>query len=285
MAGKQSPVAREMFSYLDENYKERSEKEIIAGLKAMPQCNAPDECIPKAFYHPPPQRDELLVEGLIKEIADLRGWTPEDVLEIHEEYHGKIMEKTSKGWKILEPDWEEDEEEEGDDQVLTDWDYSSIIWEFKRQRDGLKKENKTNIPEDVRLKSHLFKLSESGTTGLKVSNGWLIGTDSGEFGGGLAYVGDDGKTNVLHEKNILGVYNTPFGVVAVCGMAHMITDFGYILPLARKKGKWIVGKKIDLYSRPYIMEQKEDGSVVIGNRYGSFLINEKGLCRIATIEL
>jgi len=45
-------------------------------------------------------------------------------------------------------------------------------------------------------------------TMLKLRNGWLIGFDGGEFGGGLWFAGEDGSMLTLNRENIHGFIET-----------------------------------------------------------------------------
>jgi hypothetical protein len=64
---------------------------------------------------------------------------------------------------------------------------------------------------------------------LKVQDGWLLGFDAGEFGGGLWFEGTDGSVSRLLEENVHGFVETARGVMIFAGLAHMMTDRGEVL--------------------------------------------------------
>lgn len=124
-------------------------------------------------------------------------------------------------------------------------------------------------------------------TGVRVDGGWIVGSDAGEWGGCLAFVNENNESeSLLYDCDcILGVYKTPAGLFAVTGHNIFVDkattqNKGHLYRLNKIKGQWVPEKFADLCAEPEIIDQMKDGSVVICNYYGSFLINEKGLCRI-----
>jgi hypothetical protein len=63
----------------------------------------------------------------------------------------------------------------------------------------------------------------------KLQNGWLLGFDAGEFGGGLWFADVDGKTQELSNENVRGFVETQQGVLVFVGLAHMGLDSGKVL--------------------------------------------------------
>lgn len=63
----------------------------------------------------------------------------------------------------------------------------------------------------------------------KLQNGWLLGFDAGEFGGGLWFASVDGKTQELSNQNVRGFVGTQQGVLVFVGLAHMFHDSGKVL--------------------------------------------------------
>jgi hypothetical protein len=63
----------------------------------------------------------------------------------------------------------------------------------------------------------------------KLQNGWLLGFDAGEFGGGLWFADVDGKTQELSSQNVHGFVATQQGVLVFVGLAHMGLDSGKVL--------------------------------------------------------
>ncbi|HLJ57963.1 MAG TPA: hypothetical protein VKT77_23190 [Chthonomonadaceae bacterium] len=114
-----------------------------------------------------------------------------------------------------------------------------------------------------------FKLQPSNPKArlhaLQVDDGWLIGSDAGEWGGELAWYSADGKrTYPIIRGNIHCVQRTKLGVVAVRGLAHLTMNDGDLLRLRRARtDRWIAESIVDLKSAPYAMTTERDGSLII----------------------
>jgi hypothetical protein len=83
----------------------------------------------------------------------------------------------------------------------------------------------------VELPPHTIK--QPGMAGyesmLKTQNGWLLGFDQGEWGGGLWFVDTNGIATQLHKSNVQGLVETSRGVMIFSGLAHMTLDGGEVL--------------------------------------------------------
>lgn len=64
---------------------------------------------------------------------------------------------------------------------------------------------------------------------LKVPNGWLVGSNRGEWGGELVYVNSDGNYTVLYDGNIEDIFPLGDSIVATSGIAHMFFNEGMLL--------------------------------------------------------
>jgi len=72
---------------------------------------------------------------------------------------------------------------------------------------------------------------------LKIPNGWLLGFDGGEFGGGLWWSNEDGsQSNRILNENVKGILATSNGVLVLVGLAHIDLDVGkvFIIPDSAK---------------------------------------------------
>jgi hypothetical protein len=81
--------------------------------------------------------------------------------------------------------------------------------------------------------------------------GRLLGTDRGEFGGELTWVPAAGEPQVIWRGNINGLATGPSGVVAVSGLAHMGSNYGWVLRLTREQGAWRVRQAVELPGAPH----------------------------------
>lgn len=81
------------------------------------------------------------------------------------------------------------------------------------------------LPPGVKLQRGML----GRRSNLRVKNGWLLGFDGGEFGGGLWFATLDGKTEQLSEENVHGFVETTQGVLVFVGLDHLGTDSGRVL--------------------------------------------------------
>jgi hypothetical protein len=101
---------------------------------------------------------------------------------------------------------------------------------------------------------------------VKVEDGWIVGINAGEFGGGLWWFSPDGKERyqVAKDTRIRGLISTEAGLFALEGLAHMSTDRGRILRLTQTPaGRWQSEDFIDLKHAPEVFTKAADGSLTI----------------------
>jgi hypothetical protein len=84
---------------------------------------------------------------------------------------------------------------------------------------------KRELPSGVKVQRGMAGIERN----LKIENGWLLGFDGGEFGGGLWFADLSGKTQELSGENVHGFIETPQGVLVIAGLAHMGLDSGKVL--------------------------------------------------------
>lgn len=74
---------------------------------------------------------------------------------------------------------------------------------------------------------------------LRVPDGWLVGSNRGEWGGELAFVGDDGSEAVIDDINVEDIYVLGDRTLAITGLAHLTGNSGMVLAVERDaQGKW-----------------------------------------------
>src|SRR5437879_5679861 len=62
--------------------------------------------------------------------------------------------------------------------------------------------------------------------GLKVVDGFLLGSDRGEWGGELVFSDGRSQTATLLKENVTAIHRLRFGIVVVTGIAHLSIDEG-----------------------------------------------------------
>jgi hypothetical protein len=112
---------------------------------------------------------------------------------------------------------------------------------------------------------------------LKLRNGWLLGFDGGEFGGGLWFAGDDGATQILNRENVQGFVATPQGVLILAGLAHMGIDSGrvFVVPYAVKSPR-DVKLLAELDGAPEAFTKVSDDVMLVVTTRGVSRISSRG---------
>jgi hypothetical protein len=111
--------------------------------------------------------------------------------------------------------------------------------------------------------------SKSARRVLRVEDGWLVGLDAGEFGGGLWWFNSDGREGRrLSDDNVVGFAEGASGVLALTGLAHAGFDHGRVL---RVEGGAGAGRRVeplaDLGAAPRsFVAEKKDSLLVLTTR-------------------
>lgn len=96
-------------------------------------------------------------------------------------------------------------------------------------------------------------------------NGWLVGSDAGEWGGKLFWFSEDGtqKTELLQD-NIRGIVKIDNATFILSGMAHMHIDEGKIYKLVKdEKGNFRTQLITDLKTQPQTFATESSQSILI----------------------
>jgi hypothetical protein len=112
---------------------------------------------------------------------------------------------------------------------------------------------------------------------VKLQNGWLLGFDAGEFGGGLRFASDDGATQMLNRENVHGFVATPEGVLVLAGLAHMGLDSGkiFVVPYAVKSPR-DVRLLVELDGAPEAFTKVSDEAMLVVTTRGVSRISSSG---------
>jgi HEAT repeat protein len=143
--------------------------------------------------------------------------------------------------------------------------------------DGIIQVTPRNIVE------HRQIVPQTPSIALRVDDGWLVGSDRGEFGGELAYVDDKGVSQTFLDENVEDIYRLGPRLVAVTGLAHMGIDHGLLYELARgADGRWTAKPWRTLPSAPGSSWFVPSGELQVNSYHGvSVLIDPAGAMRMA----
>ena len=114
---------------------------------------------------------------------------------------------------------------------------------------------------------------ENGLVGdrqiLRVTDGWLIGFDAGEWGGALWWFNEDGANRrKLLEENVRGLIETRWGILVLTGLAHLSLDQGKVFRLHHSGvGEWEPDQTALLDGAPQtFISESPDTVLVITNK-------------------
>jgi hypothetical protein len=131
-------------------------------------------------------------------------------------------------------------------------------------------------------------------TSVQVANGWIVGFDAGEFGGGLYWFNPDGSRHRQIKKtvgrydseNVVDLIERKGTVLVLQGLDHLSLDRGKLLVLnPQKDGTWDAKVFADLGSRPQLcIEDRGESWLLVTNR-AVLRVGTKGVIeRMGTYE-
>ncbi len=118
---------------------------------------------------------------------------------------------------------------------------------------------------------------------LRVDGGWLAGSNRGEWGGELAFIADGGVADVLLDENVVDIHRLGDQVVALTGLAHLMSNHGMVYAMRRDaSGAWSARPWRALPGAPMESRPVSTGEVLIdvfGG--GTVLLRPDGSFRMA----
>lgn len=117
---------------------------------------------------------------------------------------------------------------------------------------------------DTRLPTYSYHVQQ-------VDDGWLIGSNGGEWGGNLSWFNLDGskKKTLLFNENVRGLVKSSTGIFVVTGLHHLGLFEGKIFHIEKREdGNWDAKLLVDFRGIPHTFTQESTDSllVVAGNR-------------------
>ncbi|MCF6314149.1 MAG: HEAT repeat domain-containing protein [Verrucomicrobiales bacterium] len=109
--------------------------------------------------------------------------------------------------------------------------------------------------------------------GIKLHKGYLLGSSRGEWGGELIYMDENGKSLMILEENIQGIYHYASEIVVVTGLAHMSSNRGTIYKVSQdKRRNWMARKWRALPGAPVFSSMLKDGSLYVQSYFNRNII-------------
>lgn len=132
---------------------------------------------------------------------------------------------------------------------------------------------------------HREAIKQVPDVALKVDNGWLTGSDRGEWGGELVYLTEDGQAVKLLDTNVEDIYKLGEKYIALTGLSHLFINEGLIYQLHKQDNEWHAEPWVNLPGAPESSWFVETGELLINTSGGgSILISPEGNLRMAPCE-
>jgi len=150
-------------------------------------------------------------------------------------------------------------------------------------------EQKAEKGEDAIIVVHKDNMVERRTVidqipdvALRVNNGWLVGSDRGEWGGELVFIDENGQKDYLVHDNVKDIFKLGSKYIAIAGLAHLMANngFAYILK-SDKEGNWSCECWRRLPGAPQYTGMLKAGGIYIKTYgYGDIVLHEDGTFRM-----
>lgn len=199
---------------------------------------------------------------------------------------------------------------EADSSALHCANYSQREWKVSLKNEGVEispfsEGIEESLPFKIQPKNAIAGLAGDRRV-KRVSDGWLVGFNSGEFGGALWWFSGDGlKRKKLADENVVGFADSALGVLALVGLAHMGIDRGKVLRVGEgNEGERQVNVLADLKEAPCAFAIESPNSILVlttnklvrvsttgkiegllSTKYGSLYPNSIALSRTGTIHV
>ena len=159
--------------------------------------------------------------------------------------------------------------------------YSEREWEVSLKAENLQirldtdRDHQDPLPPEITSRD-VAAGSKTERHVIRVSDGWLIGLNRGEFGGGLWWFSSDGKRSKrISGEPVVGFADSSKGVLSLVGLAHLFSDSGRVLRISDgKDGNRTIEMAADLGSAPRTFVVESPESILV--------ITTHGLARVQT---
>lgn len=173
--------------------------------------------------------------------------------------------------------------EKGGESVLSCAAFSRREWQVSPEGDGVRispyreGEVQDPLPFDIRPQKAAEGLA-GDRHAKRVEDGWLVGFDAGEFGGGLWWFSaDGGRRRRLAGDNVKGFADSSAGPLALVGRAHLSTNYGKaLLVRGGREGERAVEAIADLGGAPTAFAAESADSLVVVTYSGVVRVRTSG---------
>ena len=110
------------------------------------------------------------------------------------------------------------------------------------------------------------EIDETPHVAIPVKNGWLLGSDRGEWGGSLVYKNHDGSQQNIIDDNIEDIYEYSYGYIVIAGLGHMGLSHGNIYLVTVKNNSYVAETLHSLIAPPKTSWLTSTGDLLINHR-------------------
>lgn len=122
------------------------------------------------------------------------------------------------------------------------------------------------------------------STGLRVANGYLLGSNRGEWGGELVHLTAKGTTVLLLRENVRSLHRVGDTLVAVTGLAHLSSHRGMLYRVVPSGDTYIAEPWRTLPGAPKVAGTMEDGRLFVSCSGGDIIVTADGTLEMSTRE-
>ncbi|MFP2956803.1 HEAT repeat domain-containing protein [Myxococcus sp. 1LA] len=120
--------------------------------------------------------------------------------------------------------------------------------------------------------------------GLSIANGHLVGASRGEWGGELMHLPADGAAKKILDANATGLHKVGEHLVAVTGLAHIVSNGGMLYRLVPRDGTFVAEPWRALPGAPRRSGLLPDGRLLVSCVGADVVVTADGDMRLATAQ-
>lgn len=160
--------------------------------------------------------------------------------------------------------------------------YSSHEWRVSMSSGRLEITDDSNRDQENRgvvFPSHFHRTTDMMGRAMtaRAGDGWLVGFNAGEFGGGLWWTNSDGeRARLLTRENVQAFLSRGKDVLVFTGLAHMTYDSGTVYLFRSTGDDAALSRIADLGSAPSAVLLENTGSVLVAVSNGVVALRPEG---------
>jgi len=126
-----------------------------------------------------------------------------------------------------------------------------------------------------------FKIEQKGPSdAIKVKDGYLVGFNRGEWGGGLCWFSKNGKKkdeifDSMFSSPVVQFIERDNIIYAITGLAHLGMSFGNIIKIEKKEKKWIAEEFLKLPDAPCAIQLDSKDNMLVFTSSGLYSIDKE----------